>query len=93
MEEKVRAHVIIHGRVQGVCFRMETQQAAEKIGVGGWVRNQPDGTVEAVFEGTASRIDQVLKWCHNGPPLSKVTHVDLEWERYQGEFKSFEIAF
>ena len=51
MEKQVRAHVIISGRVQGVFFRVETQRAAEQFGALGWVRNRPDGTVEAVFEG------------------------------------------
>ena len=93
MEEKVRAHVRIHGRVQGVCFRMETQHVAETIGVSGWVRNRPDGTVEAVFEGTSSHVDQLLKWCHAGPPMSDVTHVDIKWEAYTGEYGAFDITF
>ena len=51
MQEKVRAHTVISGRVQGVFFRMETKQAAERFGVSGWVKNRREGTVEAVFEG------------------------------------------
>jgi len=93
MEENVRAHVLIHGRVQGVCFRMETQRAAETIGVCGWVRNLPNGTVEAVFEGTPSHVDQILKWCNAGPPLSDVKHVAVKWEAYVGEYGAFEITF
>jgi len=93
MEENVRAHVLIHGRVQGVCFRMETQHAAETIGVNGWVRNLPNGAVEAVFEGTPSHVDRMLKWCNTGPPLSDVKHVDVKWEAYVGEFGKFEITF
>ncbi|MBW1956373.1 MAG: acylphosphatase, partial [Deltaproteobacteria bacterium] len=56
MEEKVRAHVVIHGRVQGVFFRMETRKTALRHEVDGWVRNNPDGTVEAVFEGDKPRV-------------------------------------
>ena len=93
MEEAVRVHVIISGRVQGVCYRMETQRAAEKWGVSGWVKNRPDGTVEAVFEGDRTSVNQMLQWCRKGPPFSKVSHVDVRWEAYIGEFKGFDITF
>ena len=56
MEANARAHVIIHGRVQGVFFRLETQKAARQCGATGWVRNLPDGTVEAVVEGRLSHV-------------------------------------
>jgi len=54
MENKVRAHAIISGRVQGVFFRMETKRAADRLGAKGWVRNLKDGSVEAVFEGATA---------------------------------------
>jgi len=92
MEEKVRVHVIIHGRVQGVFFRMETRRAADAYGVYGWVRNRPDGTVEAIFEGDRSRVDQILGWCETGPSLSVVKHVDRVWGAYAGEFETFEVT-
>ena len=92
MEEYVRAHVVIHGRVQGVFFRMETARAAKKSGVSGWVRNRPDGSVEAIFEGDRARVDQILKWCKKGPPLSDVKHLDVKWEPATREYKGFEIA-
>ncbi len=63
MEDKVRAHAIISGRVQGVFYRMETKRAADDIGVSGWVRNLRDKTVEAVFEGQKERVNAVLDWC------------------------------
>ena len=93
METKVRSHVIIDGKVQGVFFRMETQRAANKFGVSGWVRNLPNGTVEAVFEGEHSRVDQILKWCETGPSLSDVKRVDVTWESYAGEYEGFEITY
>ena len=93
MEDSVRVHVIISGRVQGVCYRMETQHAAEQLGVSGWVRNRPDGRVEAVFEGDPARVNQVLQWCRKGPPLSQVSQVDVSWEAYIGEFEGFDITF
>lgn len=93
MEEKVRASVIISGRVQGVFFRAETQRAAERIGVHGWVRNQPDGTVAAVFEGLKQRVDQAIEWCWQGSPMSSVTDVAVQWESPSGQHDSFDITY
>ena len=93
MEKQVRAHAIISGRVQGVFFRVETQRAAERFGVFGWVRNKPDGTVEAVFEGQKSVVDAVLEWCQEGPNLAVVENVDLKWQDHTGEFKRFDITY
>lgn len=91
MDENTQAHVIIHGRVQGVFFRVETRKAAGLYGVAGWVRNLPDGTVEAVFEGTREQVEQVLEWCRKGPPLGRVDGVDVKWDTVSGEFTSFDI--
>ena len=93
MEKQVRAHAIISGRVQGVFFRVETQRAAEGFGVFGWVRNRPDGTVEAVFEGAQQTVDNVLNWCNHGPGMARVDKVDVSWQDYTGEFNSFDITF
>jgi len=91
MEADVRAHVIVSGRVQGVFFRDETRRAAQKNGVVGWVRNLPDGTVEAIFEGKASAVDAVIEWCHKGSPLSQVAEVRVDWEKYAGDTDDFSI--
>ena len=93
MQNQVRAHVIISGRVQGVFFRVETKHAADGFGVFGWVKNRRDGTVEALFEGLQERVDAVLEWCKEGPPIAKVHSVDVEWEDYKGEFDIFEITY
>jgi acylphosphatase len=93
MDNKVRAHVIVSGRVQGVFFRMETKRAADRFGVSGWVRNLKDGTVAAVFEGDQDQVDAVLAWCRQGPAHANVTDVDVTWEDYSGEFKGFSISF
>lgn len=93
MTEKVRAHVIVSGRVQGVFFRAETRRAAERFGVFGWVRNNSDGTVEAVFEGEKIRVDSMIDWCKGGPPHAKVKSADVEWGDYSDEFGSFEITY
>lgn len=91
MSENVRAHVIVRGRVQGVFFRAETQRAAKKRGLLGWVRNRLDSTVEAIFEGNKEIVDDMLKWCHRGSPASKVDNVAVDWESYSGKFNSFEM--
>ncbi len=93
MENKARAHVIISGRVQGVFFRMETKRAAANFGVFGWVKNQPDGTVEAVFEGDRDRVDAIVEWCREGPPHADVAEVTVNREDYTGEFKGFDINY
>lgn len=89
--EKKRVHVWISGRVQGVFFRAYTQDAARNHGVTGWVRNVPDGRVEAVFEGDASAVDAMVQWCHRGSPLSRVDGVEVHEEPYQGEFAEFGV--
>ena len=93
MKDKARAHAIISGRVQGVFFRMETKRAADRIGGFGWVRNQRDGTVEALFEGDQDKVDAILEWCKEGPPSAKVTDVNVQWQDYGGEFNRFEVTY
>jgi acylphosphatase len=93
MEDKVRAHVIIVGRVQGVFFRLETQRAAGRYKVSGWVRNKRDGTVEALFEGEKAGVDEILEWCKQGSPGSVVERISLEWGKYTGEYPGFEITY
>ena len=91
--EKVRARVIIEGRVQGVFFRSHTQEMAYKLGVKGWVRNRRDGSVEALLEGDKKEIDQIIQWCHRGPSESRVMNVRTTWENYTGEFEDFSISY
>ncbi len=91
--EHLRAHVIIHGLVQGVWFRASTKDEALRIGVYGWVRNFRDGSVEAVFEGEKKKVEEILGWCHRGPAGASVGRVDIKWEAYKGEFGSFEIRY
>lgn len=93
MEDKVRARVVISGRVQGVFFRLETMKAAARYGVFGWVKNQRDGTVAAVFEGSKENVDSMLAWCNHGPPMAKVLDVNVIWEEYKGEFNGFEVTY
>ena len=72
----VRAHVFVSGKVQGVFYRDTTKKEADKRGVRGWVRNLRDGRVEAVFEGPATAVDEMVAWCRIGSPLSRPTFVD-----------------
>lgn len=90
---KVRAHVFISGLVQGVFFRWETRREAYKRHVTGWVRNLPDGRVEAVFEGERSSVMEMLSFCRRGPPGAIVRDVKIKWEEPTGEFKDFKIRY
>jgi acylphosphatase len=91
--EKVRARVIVEGRVQGVFFRSHTEEMAFRLGVKGWVKNRRDGRVEAVFEGDQEKVDQIIQWCHQGPPEARVTKVHLAWEDFAGEFDDFSVTY
>jgi acylphosphatase len=91
--ENLRAQVIIHGIVQGVFFRASTRDEARRIGVGGWVRNLPDGTVQALFEGEKKKVEEIIGWCHKGPPGAQVTRVDISWEPYREEYRQFDIRY
>ncbi len=87
----VRATVRIKGRVQGVSFRYHTSRTAERHQVTGWVRNLPDGSVEAHFEGRESDVRQVVEWCRQGPASARVNQFDIDWEEGGGEFSGFEV--
>jgi acylphosphatase len=89
----LRAHVIISGYVQGVWFRASTRDEATRIGVAGWVRNLPDGGVEALFEGEKKKVEEIIGWCHKGPSGAQVSNVEISWERYKGEFQNFSIRY
>jgi acylphosphatase len=89
----IKAHVIVSGRVQGVFFRAETQSAARRLGVTGWVRNLPDRTVEAVFEGPRPQVEAAVQWCHTGSPGARVTDVQVAWEAASGEFADLSVRY
>ena len=89
----VRAHVYVSGRVQGVFFRTETQDEATRRGVTGWVRNLPDGRVEAVFEGEKDRVESLIEFCRRGPPGARINDVEVIMENYVGEFQGFRIRY
>ena len=80
-------HLQIEGRVQGVWFRESMRREAERLGVTGWVRNAPDGSVEAVVQGGDEAVDALIEWARVGPPLAQVDR--LTQKDAQGEFSSF----
>ena len=88
---QTRAHVYISGRVQGVNFRYSTVQQARDRGLDGWVRNLPDGRVEAVFEGGEGDVEAVVEWCHQGPPAAYVEDVEVNWEQPSGSLDGFNV--
>ena len=89
--DRLRAHVIIRGRVQGVNFRGSAQAQARLHSVEGWVRNLDDGRVEAVFEGDDTAVKRMLTWCYSGPRSARVEHVNVEWEQPTGQERGFRI--
>ncbi len=91
--EKVRAHVFVEGRVQGVFFRANTREEANLLGLTGWVKNCWDGRVEAVFEGERETVEKVISWCKKGPPGALVKNVEINWEQATGECDTFSIEY
>ena len=86
----ISVHVFISGQVQGVFFRAHTKEKAEELNLAGWVKNLPDGRVEAVFEGEQDQINKMLVWCYQGSPTSQVDQVDIRNEKPQS-LKGFKI--
>ena len=82
---RTRRRVFVTGRVQAVGFRASCLQRAVDAGLSGWVRNTPDGAVEAVFEGSPNAVDALVTWCRTGPPMARVTHVDVLDEGVRGD--------
>ena len=80
-----RVRVRVSGRVQGVFFRASCAERAAELGLSGWIRNIADGDVEAVFEGTDAAVEQIVRWCREGPPLARVDRVDVVDETPTGE--------
>lgn len=89
--EKAQLILKIHGRVQGVFFRAETARKARSLGLVGWVRNAPDGTVEVVAEGEKEALERLYRWCQKGSSFAQVERVEIKWEPYRGEFRGFSI--
>ena len=91
--EAARAHIFISGRVQGVCYRAFTRELAYNLDLNGWARNLNDGRVEALFEGEKNAIEQAIKKCYIGPPGARVKDIEVHWETFVGDEKSFMIRY
>ncbi len=91
--EKKRYHVVVEGRVQGVFFRACTQEEALRLNLTGWVRNRPEGTVEALIEGESEQVEKMVQWFYKGSPGSLVSQVKLTEEEHLGENTGFEIHY
>ena len=89
----VRAHIFVSGRVQGVFYRARTRETALAQGIGGWVRNCPDGRVEALLEGEREAVSRVIAWCRQGPPSALVSDLEVNWQEATGEFHNFSIKY
>ncbi len=89
--DRERAHVYISGNVQGVFFRGSTSEKANELGLNGWVKNMPDGRVEALFEGPSDAVEEMLDWCKEGPAQASVEDVSAEIEEPAEDLKGFEV--
>ena len=86
-----RAHVYVSGEVQGVFFRDSTRQKAQQLGLSGWVKNLPDGRVEALFEGPTREVREMIRWCEQGPPHAAVENVQVEFDTAREDVSGFEV--
>jgi len=86
-----RVHMIIHGIVQGVFFRANAKNVAERLGLKGYARNMANGCVEVVAEGPEQKIKELIEFCKKGPRAARVDKVDVKFEKASGEFEDFEV--
>lgn len=87
-----QVQLFVRGRVQGVFFRASTQREAKRLGLTGWVRNRPDGSVEVLAEGEEDNIKELVAWANRGPSASRVERVDVRWRGFCGDFFDFRIT-
>lgn len=90
LQKQIRARVFVSGKVQGVGYRMSTEEVANDLELNGWVRNLPDGRVEAVFEGSTDVVEKAIAWCRQGNPPAVVKDIAVEYESPEG-MRGFEI--
>ena len=91
--EKISAHAVVHGWVQGVYFRAFTRDQGILLGLTGWVRNLRNGEVEVYVEGEKDKVNQMVSWLHRGSPSSRVETVDVTYGPYKGDFDSFQVRY
>jgi acylphosphatase len=91
MPERARVHLVVSGIVQGVAFRAYAVDEARRLGLRGWVRNLPDGRVEAEAEGERAALEGLVRWCRRGPPAARVDAVDVAWSAHRGDLGPFDV--
>ncbi len=84
-------HMFVHGHVQGVFYRANTQKAADRLRLTCWLKNCEDGSVEIHAEGDKDKLEELIEWCRHGPALAKVSKIDLNWIDSQG-LRSFDVV-
>lgn len=87
------ARLKIHGRVQGVFYRQSTVDMARQMALKGWVRNCPDGSVEALIAGPKNRVLQAIEWCRQGPPAAAVDEIVIDWEAVPQGLEAFRVRY
>ncbi len=90
---KERVQIIVHGKVQGVFYRVRTVEIAMDLKIGGWVMNRVDGTVEVLAEGEREKLVNLVNWCRKGPRDAHATDLEILWEPFRDEFKDFTIKY
>jgi len=88
-----RVNIRVFGDVQGVFYRSTAVSIARGVGLMGWVKNTPDGSVEMVAEGEKEFLDQLIEWCREGSEFARVENVEVDWQKATGEFGSFEVRY
>ena len=91
MNSQRHVHLIITGRVQGVWFRASTREAADNLGIKGWVKNLPDLSVEVEAAGEPADVEQFIQWCYKGPPGARVTAIDIKELEPVNDLQGFKI--
>lgn len=89
----VAAKLTIKGRVQGVWYRASTHQQASDLGLVGWVRNMPDGSVEVFAQGSPDQVEALIRWCKGGPPLARVDRVAVDWTDPDSSYMRFQVRY
>ncbi len=92
-EPTTRLHAYVRGRVQGVNFRASTSREARRLGLTGWVRNRPDGSVEVTAEGSRASLDALVTFLQRGPSSAIVEDLHVDWEKASGEYATFSIRY
>lgn len=85
-------NLLVKGRVQGVFFRASTQREAKRLGLTGWVKNRPDGSVELLAEGEEDSLRDLQMWAERGPGAARVDDVLVRWRSYTGDYSDFRIT-